>query len=166
MLIGILSDTHISKDIVKLRTFLNLHLPKIDMLIHAGDFTSQSAEYTLSSFKDFRGVCGNCDDAILSNRLKEKEILYIEGYSIGICHGFGKKKSIDNALYNFKDENIDILVFGHSHQPLIQTIGKILVLNPGSPFYKRKERWFSFITLEVTKDVLKAQLNLLPKPEL
>jgi putative phosphoesterase len=63
----------------------------------------------------------------------------------------------------FKDDKADIIIFGHSHQPIIKTINKTLMLNPGSPISKRRERWFSVIILELEKDYINANLKFFSK---
>lgn len=63
----------------------------------------------------------------------------------------------------FKDDKIDIIIFGHSHQPVIKTINKTLMLNPGTPTSKRKERWYSVIILELSKGYINAQLKFFSK---
>ena len=34
---------------------------------------------------------------------------------------------------SFKNDKVDAIVFGHSHQPLVMRQGGVLFFNPGSP---------------------------------
>ena len=87
---------------------------------------------------------------ILEILLKEKMIIPVEGYKIGLYHGHGNSKNtLERAYTAFSGDKVDIIVFGHSHQPLILTKNKILMINPGSPSYKRKEPWYSYVILEI-----------------
>lgn len=158
MKLAILSDTHIKNNAEDLEEFLS-NIKDVDILIHAGDFSSKLALDILKLHKCFVGVYGNVDDTYVQQELRNKEILEIKGYRIGIVHGHGEKKTtVERAIDSFKDDMVDIIVFGHSHQPLIQTRNKVLLLNPGSPTSKRKEKWYSYILLELREDGLEAKL--------
>ncbi len=160
MKIGIISDTHIKSNLDRLDQ-VRSWLSEVDFLIHVGDFTGLEVVRNLVAFKNLIGVWGNNDGEEIKKILKEKEILEVEGYRIGLFHGHGEKKTTqERALEKFKDDSVDIIVFGHSHQPLILTKNKILLLNPGSPTNKRRERWFSYIVLQLEQGSLKAELRL------
>ena len=160
MKIGIISDTHIKSNLDRLDQ-VKYWLAEADFLIHVGDYTSIEVIQSLLTFKNFLGVWGNNDGDDLRQVLKEKEILEVEGYRIGLFHGHGEKKTTqERAMDQFKEDNVDIIVFGHSHQPLILTKNKTLLLNPGSPTNKRRERWFSYIVLELKQGSIKAELRL------
>lgn len=155
--IGIISDTHVIKDLARLQSFLDKYLRETDMIIHAGDFKDEKVVDILREYKNFTGVWGNADDTGIKKVLREKEIIEIENYKIGIFHGHGDKGDTFNRAYDvFKDDPVDVIIFGHSHQPVIKTKNKVLMLNPGSPTNKRKERWFSYIVLELTNDTVSA----------
>ncbi len=161
MKIGVISDTHIGEDLNKLNAFLDIHMVDIDMLIHAGDYKSIDVIQTLKDYKRFVGVWGNVDNDDIRECINEKEIIEIEDYRIGIFHGHGSKKTTIDRVYDaFDGENVDIIIFGHSHQPIIKTKNGILMLNPGSPTSKRKERWFSYIVLEIEGSSIDARLKL------
>ncbi|QZY55068.1 metallophosphoesterase family protein [Crassaminicella profunda] len=160
MKIGIISDTHIGKNMNKLIHFLDEHLKEVDMIIHAGDYKTSEAIKLLQKYKPFLGVWGNVDCNNVKKLLHEKEIIKVNNYHIGIYHGHGTNKTtIMRAYEAFQGFDVDIIVFGHSHQPIIQTKNKVLLLNPGSPIYKRKERWFSYIILQLEENNIDVQLK-------
>lgn len=160
MKIGIISDTHIRRNAGKLLDFLNEHLRDVDFIIHTGDYTDPGVIDLLRKFKPFYGVWGNADGNDVRSMTNEKEILTLEGYKIGLFHGHGEKsETIQRAYDMFKDDGVDIIIFGHSHQPVIKTKSKILMLNPGSPLNKRKERWFTYIKLQLDEQKISASLN-------
>lgn len=162
--IGIISDTHISKDLYKIDELLNKHLKNSDLIIHAGDFKNSKVIDIIEKQKKFIGVFGNNDGDQIKERVKEKEIITIMGYKIGIYHGHGNAKTtIDRAYEMFIDNKVDIIIFGHSHQPVIRTMNKILMLNPGSPTSKRKDRWYSYIILDLDKGHISAQIHFFDK---
>lgn len=162
--IGIISDTHISKDLYKMDELLSNHLKNVDLVIHAGDYKNSKVIDIIEKHNKFLGVFGNNDGDLIKERVKEKELINIMGYKVGIYHGHGNTKTtIDRAYEMFKDNRVDIIIFGHSHQPIIKTVNKILMLNPGSPTSKRKDRWYSYIILELEKGHINAQINFFDK---
>lgn len=161
MKIAVISDTHIHKHGNRIVEILDKYFKDADMIIHAGDYTDIGVLKTLMKYKKFIGVYGNNDKGEIRNILKEKEIIRIEGYSIGICHGHGEgKTTLERAFDNFKDDKVDIIIFGHSHEPSITTKNKILVLNPGTFTGRLKEKWHSFIILQINQDKIDMELKL------
>ena len=56
-----------------------------------------------------------------------------------------------NSLYRFaKDNNIDFVVFGHTHIPIYETIDNITFINPGSLAYPRggSNKAFGILTID------------------
>jgi putative phosphoesterase len=164
MKIAIMSDTHIHKHAEKIIEIINKYFSDADLIIHAGDYTDTKVINILKKYKNFVGVWGNVDKESVRELLKEKEIINVMDYKIGIYHGHGDEKTtIDRAYEIFKDENVDIIIFGHSHKPAILTKNKILMLNPGSLTSKRAERWFSYIILNLEKEGIDVQIKLINK---
>lgn len=130
MRIGVLADTH-SLDIPSpvLEDF-----KKTDLIIHAGDFCSVKDLELLRRIKGVRGVYGNMDGADIRQVFPRREMLKLEGVTIGIFHGEGAPERLLEVVQNeFKGENVQAVVFGHSHQPLNRVINQVLYFNPGSP---------------------------------
>jgi putative phosphoesterase len=162
--IGIMSDTHLDKHPEKIVEYLDKCFKDVELIIHAGDYTNSKVIQLIKSHKNFVGVWGNVDKNPVRAVLKEKEIISIEGKKIGIFHGHGDKKTTtERAFEAFKEDNVDIIIFGHSHQPTILTRNKTLLLNPGSLSRKRKEPWFSYIILTINKNAISAEINFFSK---
>lgn len=158
MNIAIISDTHLKKNSGQL-DHLMTEFCDADLVIHAGDYGGAWVVEYLQNHFNFIGVWGNIDDVTIKTYLQEKLILNIGPYQVGVCHGHGKMKTtIERAYANFENSIVDIIIFGHSHQPIISTKNKILMLNPGSLTNKRQERWFSYIMLTVDSSGLRAKL--------
>lgn len=93
--------------------------------------------------------------------LKPKIKLEIEGTDIMLVHGSPRNpiteyvfpQTPDSTLKSFiKDENVDILIMGHTHVPFIKKFGNKLVLNPGSVGQPRdNDKKASFAILDVSK---------------
>src|SRR5690554_3009830 len=117
----IISDTHMPKFGKIVPNILLKYIKKVDLIIHAGDFQKYDIYKEFKKYKEIIAVYGNNDDKRLKQELKQKEILNIDNIKIGIYHGHGVlskgKNSLKRAMIEFKDEELDIVIFGHSHQP-------------------------------------------------
>ena len=163
MRIVVLADTHLTRETSKLKTLL-AKLGNVDLIIHAGDYMSDTVVDILRKKHSFCGVWGNNDTDRIKNTLNEKELLTLGSYRLGIFHGHGKGNStLDRAYAAFENDNVNIIIFGHSHQPSITTKNKILMLNPGSPTSKRTQKWFTFILLDLNAASIEARLVLFDK---
>ena len=131
MRIAVLADTHVNTI---------EHLPKkiidaistVDLIIHAGDFTGVQVLKELKRLREVKAVHGNMDSMELKTVLPVKEIVEIGNKRIGITHGSGSPWGIEERLRKmFESDQIDIIVYGHSHQSQNKVINDILLFNPG-----------------------------------
>lgn len=153
MQIAIISDTHLQKNTGQLDDLIS-EFQNMDLVVHAGDYGDLWVLKYLQEHFKFTGVWGNTDDNAIREALPEKIIMKFGAYRVGVCHAHGKgKTTIERAYNNFNNEQVDIIIFGHSHQPIISTKNKVLMLNPGSLTNKRKERWFTYIVLSVDQNL-------------
>ena len=129
----VISDTHYPK--YELPKNLWLLVKNADVVIHCGDFTAPELLDDLKILNEnIYSVYGN-NDHILSGSLPEKRIVTIEGFKIGIIHGFGYKYSKSarlNAEIGLGDCGCHCICFGHSHEPLIENRNSIFYFNPGT----------------------------------
>jgi putative phosphoesterase len=151
MKIIVLSDTHIPERAEALPKNLEEEIKLADMVIHAGDLTSLDFLEKLKKLSpNVKAVCGNMDQDEIKRKLPEKEILKIGKFKIAVTHGFGApNKLIENLSSLFKDDNLDMIIFGHSHSPVNEKIGKTLFLNPGSPTDNVFARYLSYGVVEI-----------------
>lgn len=155
MKIGVIADTH-SKPIPKeiLKAFIS-----VDLIIHAGDCCTQEDLDVLEKIKGVKAVLGNMDDFHLRRKLPEKDILTLEGVRIGVCHGEGpSQKVLDFVKENFAKDNVQIAIFGHSHQPCELLIDGVLYFNPGSPNDTITAPYCSYGMLEIDKGNIKHKI--------
>ncbi|MFX0041550.1 MAG: metallophosphoesterase family protein [Candidatus Hodarchaeota archaeon] len=131
MKIGILADTHITiKDDPQKVDLLISQLKQIfkdvDEIIHAGDICENFFLEELNKIAPTKCVMGNLDNIEdLVDFLK----FSVGRYNIGVIH------QLPQNLEDFiRKRNLNILIYGHSHQPIIEgTSYNVLLLNPGSP---------------------------------
>lgn len=155
MKIGVLADTH-SKPVPKevLAAFKD-----VDFIIHAGDLCAQEDLNALKKIKEVKAVFGNMDDMNLRGKLPEKEIIRVEGVAIGLCHGEGPaKRVLDFVRANFAKDKVQVVIFGHSHQPCEELIDGILYFNPGSPNDTITAPYCSYGILEITAGKIKHKI--------
>ncbi len=129
MRIGILSDTHVSS-FAELPDKILTTLAEVDMIIHAGDFTTKNVLDGLKQLREVSAVCGNMDSNEVKQSLPEKKVFTASGRRLGVTHGWGSPHGIEDRVSSLFS-NVDIIVFGHSHQPVNEVIHGILFFNPG-----------------------------------
>ena len=151
MRVGIISDTHMPKRAKKLPKKLIEGLQAVDLIIHAGDWTSLDVYHELLQIAPVLGVFGNVDPYEVQEVFEEKVILEVSGFKIGVIHGHaGKTKNTPaRALEAFQDNKMDVIIFGHSHIPYKEVIENTLLFNPGSPTDKRFQPQYSFGLMEI-----------------
>lgn len=149
--IVIVSDTHIPIRAKKLPQALIAECQEADFIIHAGDWQTMDVFYELSAYAETDGVTGNVDPWDILDRFGKKKIFTIDGLKIGVIHGDGIRNTTEQrALDAFADDHVDIIVFGHSHIPVMRDEDGITLFNPGSPTDKRRQRQYSFGLLEIS----------------
>ncbi len=160
MRIGVLSDTHIPYAAKGLPEKALDILATVDVIIHAGDFQDISVIDKLTSIASFYGVSGNMDPPEIRSMLPEKRVLRLQGFTIGVIHGWGSPAGLEDRIFTAFDEyKIDAIVFGHSHNAVSHVNNNLLFFNPGSPTDNRfaKTNSIGILTLdkEITGEILK-----------
>jgi len=102
-----------------------------DMVIHAGDIITQVVLDELAKFGRVEAVQGNMDRINLPSLSREK-VLELSGYRIGVIHGWGAPQGIRQRILE-RFENIDAVIYGHTHEPFNKTVDDVFFFNPGSP---------------------------------
>lgn len=148
----ILSDSHRSMSGI----YQAIDQEKPDHVIHLGDLL-QDAEQASFAYPTlpFCMVPGNCDGW---TNLPPKKQITLKGKSILLSHGhiWGVKSGYERAIMDAQAVQADILLFGHTHQPLCQQLDSGLwMLNPGS---SRS----SYGTIELTQERILCKIH--PQP--
>ena len=129
MKLGIISDTHV-KTIDEIPVVIKKALANVDFIIHAGDFTQKAVRDGLQSIGQVRAVHGNMDSMELKRNLPERDVFEVNGKKIGLIHGSGAPWGIAERVKK-QFSNVDIIVFGHSHEPYNNYIQGVSLINPG-----------------------------------
>jgi len=155
MRIGVIADTHIPDRAMQIPKQVLDDFKNADMLIHAGDLVELSVIETMKkACPDVKVVCGNMDGLEVRKAFPEKEIIKVGNYKIGIIHGYGPpNKLIDTLNEVFKNDTVDMIVYGHSHIGVVENIGNIIYFNPGSPTDKIFSPFNSYGIIEITDKI-------------
>jgi len=151
MKIAVLSDTHMPKKGKHLPEIVIKGIQDADLIIHAGDWTSLDVYEQLKETAPVIGVFGNVDPPEERDFFDEKKIIEAGKFRIGVTHGHigSKKKTPERAWEAFQQEQLDLIVFGHSHIPYSQMHDDTLLFNPGSPTDRRFQPKFSYGIIEI-----------------
>lgn len=150
MLIAIISDTH------RMDRYINLAkelIKEADILIHLGD-NVEDVDILESGFSgEIYVVSGNCD---YSNKYPKERIIEINGKKIFFTHGdiYGVKNGLNNIYFKGRELEADIVLFGHTHEAMIEKANDMILMNPGSISLPRlKGRYIGFIDINEDGDV-------------
>ena len=130
MKIAVLSDTHISTVTRELIQIHRDYLADADMILHAGDIVSYDVVAFLSR-GNFHGVSGNMDPYDVREVLPVKKIIQAGSLRIGLIHGWGFSADLEQRISE-EFEDVNIIVYGHSHRAANHVKDNILFFNPGS----------------------------------
>lgn len=136
MKIVIVSDTH-GKD-ANLEKVLNRESP-MDLLIHCGDIEGQEDYIRALAECPVCMVSGNND---FFSDLSREEELEIGERKVLVTHGhyYGVSLSLSRLIEEAQARNISVVMFGHTHRPVVHEEAGVIVVNPGSLSYPRQEK--------------------------
>ena len=154
MKICVISDTH-ANDLGDLPDRISEALSGVDLIIHAGDYTSKNLLNQLRDFGDFKGVHGNMDSKELKEELPAEEILEIEGFRIGITHPSegGSPIGLETRVATKLGADLDLIIYGHTHKPVNKKIGDVIYFNPGSAAGVFPARYCTYGVLRIEDEI-------------
>lgn len=130
--IGVISDTH-----GLLRQEAVAALRGSDLILHAGDVGDPGIIDALARIAPVHAVFGNTDYGEVRARLPRAAVVDLTsadgqpgarpGGPLAYVHHGDRELDLDPAA-----AGIAMVVSGHTHRPLVQRLGEVLFLNPGS----------------------------------
>lgn len=153
MKILVISDTHGAiHEIVKV--IENMEKPQL--ILHLGDYVEDGEKIEKETGIKVEMVRGNGD--FFNKRYEDDKVLEIEGKRIFMTHGhrYGVRHGVLNLLYRAEELQADIVLYGHTHVPMITKDAGIFVMNPGSPTHPRgfyKSKTYGIINIKDTIDM-------------
>jgi putative phosphoesterase len=130
MKIGVISDTHLKKVTQQLVDIYDRYLSGVDMIVHAGDLVSMDIVDFLSQ-KPLHVVQGNMDEWDVREQFDTKKIIEINGFRLGLIHGWGSPVGIEKRIRSEFDD-VSAIIYGHSHRPANHSDKGVLLFNPGT----------------------------------
>jgi putative phosphoesterase len=132
MRLGVIADTH-----GLLRPEVFDVFSEVDHILHAGDLGPLCLLTELEALASVTAVYGNTDGLDVRARLPQVARVELDGFRIVVTHGdqFGSPtpEAVQQAF-----PDAEILVFGHTHRPLLTLVDVVVtVMNPGGAGHRR-----------------------------
>jgi uncharacterized protein len=126
MRLGVIADTH-----GLLRPEVFDVFRDVDHILHAGDLGPIDVLTELESLAPVTAVYGNTDGPEVRSRLVQVAQVELDGFRIVVTHGDQLGSPTPDKLHAAFPE-AEILVFGHTHRPLLTLVDVVVtVINPG-----------------------------------
>ena len=120
-MIGVISDTH-----GLLRPEAEAALQGSELILHAGDIGDPAVIEALERIAPVHAVRGNIDSQAWASAFPETQFIQHRDHAFYILHNIARL-DIDPAA-----AGIAMVVYGHSHRPLIEQRQGCIFFNPGS----------------------------------
>jgi putative phosphoesterase len=140
----VIADTHIPSRARALPRPLVPHLEHADVVLHAGDLMDPALLDELAEHAPVRAVRGNMDPEGLPETLEFE----LGGARVAMIHDSGTRRG-RRARMRRRFPDARVVVFGHSHIPLLEDEDGLMLLNPGSPTDRRRQPRHTFALLLV-----------------
>lgn len=145
MKILVISDSH--KQYENMDRAIEIEMP--DRIFHLGDGEGCEDYVEAVAQCPLEIVRGNCDFA---SDLPAEVVMRVGAHVVMLTHGhyynvsFGPQMLAEVA----KEKGVDVVLYGHTHVPLLREEGGITIMNPGSISYPRQsDRRPSYGVIEV-----------------
>ncbi|WP_250444049.1 metallophosphoesterase [Actinotalea sp. C106] len=137
----LLADTHWPRRARELPDEVWEAVERADLVVHAGDWVDlRLLDEIEERSRTLLGCWGNNDGPEIRARLPEVARAEVAGVRVGVVHETGPRGGREARMDAAYAEELDLLVFGHSHIPWDTTTPRGLrLLNPGSPTDRRRQ---------------------------
>lgn len=162
MRVAVLADSHVPVRARDLPPAAWAVVDGADAVLHAGDVVEPALLDRLRGRAPLWAVLGNNDHA-LRGMLPERLELELAGVGVGMVHDAGDATGRRARLRRWFPA-ARVVVFGHSHVPVVDDDGDLLLLNPGSPTDRRRMPAFTMAVLTLERAHPDAEIVELPPP--
>lgn len=128
--VGILSDTHISRVTPAFAEQVAACFADASVILHAGDLTDPSILQVFAG-KEVHAVHGNMCGRACRQSLPDRKTISLGPFTVGLIHRAGYSYDFEDQLA-LEFDQVDCIVYGHTHRPACHTSGGILYINPGT----------------------------------
>jgi putative phosphoesterase len=136
----------------------------VDLILHAGDVGQSSTLDDLAAIAPVEAVRGNADPVELIDALPDRVWIAAGRHTLLLLHGHHGKTALTTARAA-ASPGIDLIVFGHSHKPLIEQQENTILFNPGSPTERRWNPHFGVGLITVSDETIEPELILFDDPQ-
>ncbi|MGH2444096.1 MAG: metallophosphoesterase family protein [Chloroflexota bacterium] len=155
----ILADTHMPRRGKELPGVVLDALQGADLIVHLGDFTNPELVVTLEEFGPLKAVHGNNDSAEVRRMFPGKLRFDVDGRTVALVHGdIGAPTALEAAR---REQNADLVLFGHSHRPVVLEENGRMLLNPGSAMDRRWAPTKAFAIADIDESIV---ARIIPLP--
>lgn len=148
--IGVISDTH-----GLLRPEALRALAGVRHIIHAGDIGAPGLIGTLGETAPVTAIRGNVDRDAWAAEYPEARTIRLGGLTIRVLH------DLKRHVRELESDPPDVVIFGHSHRPSIESRDGTLFLNPGSAGPRRFRLPVTVAILTVIEGSVRPELHKL-----
>jgi uncharacterized protein len=149
MRVAVVSDTHLPRGARVLPAACVDRLVAADLIIHCGDLVSLAFLVELRRLgPPVEAVHGNVDEPALQRALPAERIVEAGGARIAVVHEPGPRQGRSERLVG-RFPGCDAVAFGHTHLPVVERVGQVWLLNPGSPTERRRAPSHTMLELAV-----------------
>ena len=153
MRVGLISDTHGLMRVEALAA-----LAGVEMILHAGDVGSLAVLRELTGLAPVHAVYGNVDDPAFG--LPQHLNLTLGGVRVHVSHGHELGSPTPQKVAAAYAG--DVVVYGHTHKPLIEMVGRKMIVNPGAAGPRRFNLAPSVAVLAIENGNARAEILPLP----
>lgn len=167
VVVGVISDTHVSSPRSRHAVRLVLKLfrrRQVGLILHGGDVGQAALLSEMAEVAPVVAVRGNADSLDLIETLPDRVWINASDRTILLMHGHHGKTARATALAAVQP-GVDAIVFGHSHQPLIEQHDETILFNPGSPTERRWGPHFGVGFLSIDDVGIEPELVLFDDPQ-
>lgn len=103
----------------------------VDMIFHLGDEAEDAGMIEHICMTKVHKVAGNCD---APGKYPRENIILIGKTRVLMTHGdrYNVKKGLSGLIARAVDADVDVVLYGHTHNASIDEINGIIFINPGS----------------------------------
>jgi putative phosphoesterase len=153
--IGVIADTHTPEFLPELPEGIFQAFQDVDIILHAGDITTESTLDALKAIAPVIAIRGDHDRL----NLPVKTVVELGGKRIGLFHGRRPRwQELPSILFNEVTAghlfwwgglqrytlklfpHVDVIVFGHFHRAYIARHNDVLLFNPGGIYQITPQR--------------------------
>lgn len=127
----------------------------VDAILHLGDFGGDLQKLADSLSIPYYAVRGNCDGW---GSYPRRRVVELGGARLLLVHG-DAFRGVFELADAAKGERCAAVLFGHTHEPLLQADGATLILNPGSFSRPRSGSKESYALLEIENSDINVRMR-------